>query len=77
MVESLGGVELLKSHLRPVLEHRRQVGLSSPHLTRRILRQAQHETLSIKRRLTPTCKFCILALTSEALLSGLNEETYL
>lgn len=38
-----------KSHLRPVLVHRTQLGFSSPHLTRRILRHAQYQTLLWKR----------------------------
>lgn len=69
-----------KSHLRPVLVHRTQLGFSSPHLTRRILRHAQYQTLSMlygKGKLAPTCKFCILTLTSGGLLSdflnGLTE----
>ena len=38
-----------KSHLRPVLVHRTQLGFSSPHLTRRILRHAQYQTLSMEK----------------------------
>jgi hypothetical protein len=55
-----------KSHLRPVLVHRTQLGFSSPHLTRRILQYARYQTLTMEKEATleaPTCKFCILALT--------------
>lgn len=38
-----------KSHLRPVLVHRTQLGFSSPHLTRRILRHAQYQTLTMEK----------------------------
>ena len=38
-----------KSHLRPVLVHRTQLGFSSPHLTRRILRHAQYQTQSMEK----------------------------
>lgn len=57
------------SHFRPVLEQRRQLGFSSPHLTLRILVGGQSLTPKMAAE-TLTCRFCIQIEISQPLYGG-------